>query len=237
MGDARDDWKIVRALSEVLGAPLPYNSLDDVRRRLTDVAPHLARRDAVEVPLWLAGEQWKAAGDKKTAADSAPLASGIANFYQTDAISRASKVGRRRGVASWAGWVRWRGRPLVAGRVAAAGTPLALWTAWPPPTAATAGHGQVRARAAEPHSRPARCLGGQLSQPPSWRCKRGTNSRLLKRPRLGAGPAPAIHTGPVASLAGPLLTPSCCCCCSPSLLTHALDTAGHPRPLPLPSVA
>lgn len=93
VGDARDDWKIVRALSEVLGAPLPYNTLDDVRRRLADVAPHLARRDAVEAPLWLAGEQWKAAGDKKGAAEGAPLASGIANFYQTDAISRASKVG------------------------------------------------------------------------------------------------------------------------------------------------
>ncbi|KAL4425968.1 hypothetical protein ABPG75_009984 [Micractinium tetrahymenae] len=92
VGDARDDWKIVRALSEVLGAPLPYNSLDDARRRLADVAPHLARRDAVEAPLWLAGEQWKAAGDRKAAADAAPLASAIANFYQTDAISRASKV-------------------------------------------------------------------------------------------------------------------------------------------------
>ncbi|KAL4444867.1 hypothetical protein ABPG77_003917 [Micractinium sp. CCAP 211/92] len=92
VGDARDDWKIVRALSEVLGAPLPYNTLDDVRRRLADVAPHLARRDAVEAPIWLAGEQWKAAGDKKGAAEGGPLASGIANFYQTDAISRASKV-------------------------------------------------------------------------------------------------------------------------------------------------
>jgi NADH dehydrogenase (ubiquinone) Fe-S protein 1 len=59
LGDARDDWKVVRALSEVLGAPLPYNSLEEVRRRLADVAPHLGRRDAVEPPLWLNGEYFK----------------------------------------------------------------------------------------------------------------------------------------------------------------------------------
>jgi hypothetical protein len=59
LGDARDDWKIVRALSEVLGAGLPYNSLDDVRRRLADVAPHFGRRDALEAPLWLNGEYFK----------------------------------------------------------------------------------------------------------------------------------------------------------------------------------
>ena len=26
VGDAREDWKIIRALSEVLGAPLPYDT-------------------------------------------------------------------------------------------------------------------------------------------------------------------------------------------------------------------
>lgn len=45
--------------TQVLGAPLPYNSIDDVRRRLADVAPHFGRRDAVEAPLWLNGEYFK----------------------------------------------------------------------------------------------------------------------------------------------------------------------------------
>jgi len=45
--------------AQVLGTPLPYNSLDDVRRRLADVAPHFGRRDAVEAPLWLNGEYFK----------------------------------------------------------------------------------------------------------------------------------------------------------------------------------
>jgi NADH dehydrogenase (ubiquinone) Fe-S protein 1 len=40
IAQARDDWAIIRALSEVVGAPLPYDSLDAVRQRLVDVAPH-----------------------------------------------------------------------------------------------------------------------------------------------------------------------------------------------------
>lgn len=40
MFQAREDWKIIRALSEVVGKPLPYDSLTEVRARLADVAPH-----------------------------------------------------------------------------------------------------------------------------------------------------------------------------------------------------
>ena len=59
VGDAREDWRIIRALSEVLGKTLPYNSLDEVRARLADVAPHLAHLDSVEPPMWLNGEYFK----------------------------------------------------------------------------------------------------------------------------------------------------------------------------------
>lgn len=58
-GDARDDWKVVRALSEVLGASLPYSTLDGVRARLADVAPHMAEVHTVQPPLWLNGEYFK----------------------------------------------------------------------------------------------------------------------------------------------------------------------------------
>lgn len=40
-GLAREDWKIVRALSEVLGKPLKYDTLDELRSRLEKIAPHL----------------------------------------------------------------------------------------------------------------------------------------------------------------------------------------------------
>jgi NADH dehydrogenase (ubiquinone) Fe-S protein 1 len=58
-GDGRDDWKILRALSEVAGAPLPYNSVVGVRERLATVAPHMGEVKAVEAPLWLNGEYFK----------------------------------------------------------------------------------------------------------------------------------------------------------------------------------
>ena len=95
LGDARDDWKIARALSEVLGVTLPYASLAEVRARLAEVAPHLGRRDAVEAPLWLNGEYFKAFADrveKKDKAGAEPLGTGVSEFYQTDAVSRASRT-------------------------------------------------------------------------------------------------------------------------------------------------
>jgi NADH dehydrogenase (ubiquinone) Fe-S protein 1 len=93
--DARDDWKVLRALSEVVGAPLPYDDAAGVRARLAEVAPHLGRRDAVEAPLWLNGEVAKATAERTKrggGAGEAPLATAVEQFYQTDAISRASKT-------------------------------------------------------------------------------------------------------------------------------------------------
>ena len=59
MGDAREDWTIVRALSEVVGKPLPYDTLQGVRARLASLAPHFGTPDAVQRPLWLNGEYFK----------------------------------------------------------------------------------------------------------------------------------------------------------------------------------
>ncbi len=38
-GHAKEDWKIIRALSERLGITLPYNTVEDVRVRLVEVNP------------------------------------------------------------------------------------------------------------------------------------------------------------------------------------------------------
>ena len=59
MGDARNDWEIVRALSEILEKPLPYDTTDQIRSRLADVAPHFAEVDTVQSPMWLNGEYFK----------------------------------------------------------------------------------------------------------------------------------------------------------------------------------
>ena len=36
---------ILRARSEEMGRPLPYDSLDEIRTRVTELAPHLIRFD------------------------------------------------------------------------------------------------------------------------------------------------------------------------------------------------
>lgn len=40
-GLGREDWKILRALSEVLGKPLKYDTLDELRSRIEKISPHL----------------------------------------------------------------------------------------------------------------------------------------------------------------------------------------------------
>lgn len=92
-GVAREDWKIVRAVSEYLGSPLPYDDLYAVRTRLGEIAPHFVRHDVVEpVSAPLAGVGLgaiaRAARGKKALAT--PLKNPIDNFYFTDVISRSS---------------------------------------------------------------------------------------------------------------------------------------------------
>lgn len=94
IANSRDDWKVLRALSEELNVVLPYDTLEAVRSRLAEVAPHFSRRAAIEPPLWLNGEYHKALADrsKKVTVSKEPLSSGVDQFYMTDAISRASKT-------------------------------------------------------------------------------------------------------------------------------------------------
>ena len=82
-GDAREDWSIIRALSEVLGKTLPYNNLGQVRTRMAEIAPVLDRIDVVDPAAW---DGFGAAGPMDDDAFKAP----IVNFYMTDPISRAS---------------------------------------------------------------------------------------------------------------------------------------------------
>ena len=82
-GDAREDWKILRAFSEVIGHRLPYDSLAAVRSRMAEINPVFAREDSHEPGNW---GTFGAAGTL----DAVPFVSPIDNFYQTDPISRAS---------------------------------------------------------------------------------------------------------------------------------------------------
>ena len=85
-GEAKEDWRIVRALSEVLGKALPYDSLKAVRERLAKTSPVFAAIGSVTPAAW--GATFGAEGSLGDGA----LVSNIDNFYQTDPISRASKT-------------------------------------------------------------------------------------------------------------------------------------------------
>ncbi|KAG9328604.1 hypothetical protein JZ751_012811 [Albula glossodonta] len=47
-GMAREDWKILRAISELAGVTLPYDTVDEVQERLAEVSPNLVRYDDIE---------------------------------------------------------------------------------------------------------------------------------------------------------------------------------------------
>lgn len=92
-GVAREDWKIIRALSEYLDAKLPYDDIYSVRLRLGEIAPHLVRHDVIEpVSQEIAkiGFQDLVNKNKSATIFGEPLKNPINNFYFTDVISRSS---------------------------------------------------------------------------------------------------------------------------------------------------
>lgn len=88
VGDARDDWKIVRALSEVAGVGLPYDSLGAIRSRIKTVAPNLLEVDERQ-PATFSTSLRPEVSQKVSAT---PFTPAVENFYMTDAITRASKI-------------------------------------------------------------------------------------------------------------------------------------------------
>jgi len=80
-GDAREDWTIFRALSAVLGEPLPFDSLPDLRRAMVAEVPALGE-------LGLAPLPW--APPSLPAKASGAISYPIQDFYLTNAICRAS---------------------------------------------------------------------------------------------------------------------------------------------------
>ncbi|RLW01017.1 hypothetical protein DV515_00008338 [Chloebia gouldiae] len=93
-GMAREDWKIIRAVSELAGLTLPYENLDQIRKRLEEVSPNLVRYDDVEEANYFiqANELAKLAKQQLLADPLVPPQLTIKDFYMTDSISRASQT-------------------------------------------------------------------------------------------------------------------------------------------------
>jgi NADH-quinone oxidoreductase subunit G len=88
-GDAREDWAILRALSDPLGHKLPYDSLAGLRQALFKAYPHLGRIDQI---MPADGGDIARLAARGGTPDKTPFVSPVDDFYLTNPIARASAV-------------------------------------------------------------------------------------------------------------------------------------------------
>ncbi len=86
-GDAREDWAILRALSDVLGHKLPYDSLSQLRQAVYAAHPHMMRIDQIEPG---GGANVSTLANLGGSFDKAALRAPVSDFYLTNPIARAS---------------------------------------------------------------------------------------------------------------------------------------------------
>jgi NADH-quinone oxidoreductase subunit G len=85
-GEAREDWAILRAVSGVLGKPLPFDSYDQLRAAMIRDYPQLGRDGLIDLPWNPPSLSAKAEG---------PVRYAIADFFMTNAICRNSPTMQR----------------------------------------------------------------------------------------------------------------------------------------------
>ncbi len=84
-GEARPHWKILRALAGSLGLRAKYDTLDELRARMSEINPVFSEIDRLVVAEW---GDFGASG----AINAEPFTTAVENFYMTDPICRASKT-------------------------------------------------------------------------------------------------------------------------------------------------
>ena len=89
-GDAREDWAILRAFSEVIGKRLPYDDRDALDAAIVADAPHFGQSGGLPAPPPADPKVWEAIGTAGPLDSGLPLASPITDFYLTNPIARAS---------------------------------------------------------------------------------------------------------------------------------------------------
>jgi len=91
-GEAKEDWTILRALSEVLGARLPYDNRAQLVAAIVKDAAHFADIGAAPVHADTSAATWNGIGENAALDASVPLTGFIADFYLTNAVARASET-------------------------------------------------------------------------------------------------------------------------------------------------
>ena len=85
-GKAKENWKIIRALSERLGFVPNWLDLNGLRSALFEEVPLISKPgEVIEVP-------WKAVEKEKKLGSKIPLLGYIKNYYLSNSICRASKT-------------------------------------------------------------------------------------------------------------------------------------------------
>jgi NADH-quinone oxidoreductase subunit G len=85
-GEAREDWAILRAVSQLAGNTLPFDSFDHLRKQMIADYPQLGRDGLIDLP-------W--APPKLAAKAEGPIRYPISDFFLTNAICRNSPTMRR----------------------------------------------------------------------------------------------------------------------------------------------
>jgi NADH-quinone oxidoreductase subunit G len=91
-GEAKEDWAIVRALSDALGKRLPYDNLNQLRKALIDDAPHFAGIGSAPAHPGADPAIWQGLGAEGRLDASLPLGHAISDYYLTNPIARASET-------------------------------------------------------------------------------------------------------------------------------------------------
>ena len=89
-GEAKEDWAILRALSDVVGKRLPYDNLDALRAAIAADAPHFANLGEALPHGGAGATNWSAVGAAGPLDTTTPLASAMSDYYLTNPIARAS---------------------------------------------------------------------------------------------------------------------------------------------------
>ncbi len=86
-GEAREDWAVLRALSDVVGQRLPFDSLAALRAALVAAHPHLGQLDQIA-----AGDAARLSSIPAGPLGKAAFVGAVQDFYLTNPIARASAV-------------------------------------------------------------------------------------------------------------------------------------------------
>jgi NADH-quinone oxidoreductase subunit G len=89
-GEAKEDWAILRALSDVIGKRLPYDNLDALRAAIAADAPHFANQGEALPHGGAGATNWTAVGADMPLDTTVRLASTMTDYYLTNPIARAS---------------------------------------------------------------------------------------------------------------------------------------------------